>query len=431
MKGTLKSWSGQMLFCLRSLGKWLLLGTVTGTACGLLCTLFRAAMEYVTELRADWPWLLYGLPLAGLTIVGFYKLTKTEGRGTDDVISAVQQDTEVPPLLLPTIFLATVLTHLCGGSAGRMGAALQMGGVIGCCTGRLFRMDGPDTRVVIQCGMAAFFAALFGTPLTATAFAIAVISVDSFYHAALVPCLTAALTSYQITLAMGLEPMRFAVTVPALETGTLLRVILLGALCALVSALFCRTVRAVGGALQKRIPNTWLRVVLGGFAIILLTALTGSQNYNGTGAAMTARAIENGSAPAWAFLVKILFTAVTLGAGFKGGEIAPLFFVGSTFGCVIGPLLGLPPGFAAAAALAAVFCGATNCPLAAIFLSIELFGPEGLLYFALACCVSYALSGRKGLYAAQTIPRDKLKIQCVNTQAEESPSTAKDLTTVH
>lgn len=435
MENTLKTWFSQTLFSLRALGKWLLLGLVTGAACGLLCALFRMATDYVTALRAERPWLLFGLPLAGLAIVGLYKLTKTEGRGTDDVINAVQQDSKVPPLLLPAIFLGTVLTHLFGGSAGRMGAALQMGGVVGCCAGRLFRLDGPDTRVTVQCGMAAFFSALFGTPLTAAVFAMTVISVGSFYSAALVPCLTAALTSYKITLAMGLAPMRFAVTAPALETGTLLRTALLGALCALVSVLFCRTVRGVGSVLQKRVPNPWLRAALGGFAIILLTLLTGGQDYNGTSMALTVRAIESGSAPGWAFLLKILFTAVTLGAGFKGGEIAPLFCVGSTFGCAVGPLLGIPPGFAAAAALAAVFCGAANCPLAAIFLSIELFGSEGLLYFALACGVSFALSGYGGLYSAQTIPHSKLKVRYINVhtndQVEEVSSLAEDLKAVH
>lgn len=429
MKDTLRTWFSQTLSSLRTLGKWLLLGAVTGLACGALCVLFRIATDYVTALRAGRPWLLFGLPPAGLAIVGLYKLTKTEGRGTDDILNAVRQGTDVPPLLLPAILLGTVLTHLCGGSAGRMGAALQMGGVIGCCTGRLFRTDGPDTRVIIQCGMAAFFSALFGTPLTGAAFALTVVSVGSFYPAALLPCLTAALTSYVITLAMGLAPMRFAVTAPALETGMLLRVMLLGALCALVSTLFCRAVRAAGGALKKHIPNVWLRAVIGGLAVILLTFLTGGQAYNGTSMPMTVRAIEGGSAPGWAFLVKILFTAVTLGAGFKGGEIAPLFCAGSAFGCAAGPLLGIPPGFAAAAALAAVFCGAANCPIASIFLSIELFGAQGLPYFALACGVSFALSGRRGLYAAQDIPHDKLKAQSINDQAAKDP--AQDLTAIH
>lgn len=429
MKDTLNIWFRQTLFHLRALGKWLLLGMVTGIACGLAVTLLRAGTESATALRAGRPWLLFGLPLAGLAIVGLYKLTKTEGRGTDDILTAVQRDTLVPPLLLPAILLGTVLTHLFGGSAGRMGAALQMGGAAGCCAGRLFRLDGPDARVVIQCGMAASFAALFGTPLTAAVFALTVISVGSFSLAALVPCLTAALTSYILSLALGLEPMRFAVTAPALETGTLLRAALLGILCALVSTLFCRAVRAAGGALKKHIPNVWLRSVIGGLAVILLTLLIGSQDYNGTSMAMTTRAIEGRSAPGWAFLAKILFTAVTLGAGFKGGEIAPLFCVGSTFGCAVGPLLGIPPGFAAAVGLAAVFCGAANCPLASIFLSVELFGAEGLPYFALACGVSFALSGRKGLYAAQAIPNDKLKAQSVNSQTAEDP--ARDLTAVH
>ena len=196
----------------------------------------------------------------------------------------------------------------------------------------------------------------------------------------------------------------------------MLRVAALGVLCALVSVLFCSVIHLAEHQLKHRIPNPWLRAVLGGLAVIAMTYLVGSGDYNGAGMEVITAAVERGTAHPAAFLLKLLFTAVTLGAGFKGGEVVPSFFVGATFGCVAGPLLGIPAGPAAALGLAAVFCGATNCPIASIFLSIELFGDGGLLYFAIICGISYMLSGYSGLYSSQTILYSKLKAQYINVR---------------
>lgn len=411
---------------IRALIKWLLLAAVTGCCCGVVGTLFHIGVERATELRGEHPWLLWCLPVAGLAIVALYKLTKTEGQGTNDIIDEVHLGTGLRIWLLPTIFFSTVLTHLCGGSAGREGAALQMGGTIGYQVGHLFGMDDRDMRTATMTGMAAFFAALFGTPLTATVFAIVVISIGVMYHAALIPCLTASLVAYWISVEMGVEPTRFVVEAPALEGWTLLRVAVLGAGCALVSVLFCGAVHGAEHQLRRRIPNPWLRAVAGGGAIIALTCLCGTADYNGAGMEVITAAVEQGTAHPAAFLLKILFTAVTLGAGFKGGEVVPSFFVGATFGCVVGPLLGLPAGFSAALGLVAVFCAAVNCPMASIFLSVELFGDGGLLYFALICGVSYMLSGYNGLYSSQTILYSKLKAKYINVHTNAHHAGEKD-----
>lgn len=411
---------------IRALIKWLLLAAVTGCCCGVVGTLFHIGVERATELRGEHPWLLWCLPVAGLAIVALYKLTKTEGQGTNDIIDEVHLGTGLRIWLLPTIFFSTVLTHLCGGSAGREGAALQMGGTIGYQVGHLFGMDDRDMRTATMTGMAAFFAALFGTPLTATVFAIVVISIGVMYHAALIPCLTASLVAYWISVEMGVEPTRFVVEAPALEGWTLLRVAVLGAGCALVSVLFCGAVHGAEHQLGRRIPNPWLRAVAGGGAIIALTCLCGTADYNGAGMEVITAAVEQGTAHPAAFLLKILFTAVTLGAGFKGGEVVPSFFVGATFGCVVGPLLGLPAGFSAALGLVAVFCAAVNCPMASIFLSVELFGDGGLLYFALICGVSYMLSGYNGLYSSQTILYSKLKAKYINVHTNAHHAGEKD-----
>lgn len=397
----------------RTFIKWTAAAAVIGAACGLVGTLFHFGVHEVTAFRGTHPWVLYLLPLAGLVIVGFYKLTGTDGLGTDDIIDAVHQGKLLPILLLPAIFFGTILTHLCGGSAGREGAALQMGGTIGQYLGRHFQLDDRDLRVATLAGMAAFFSALFGTPLAATVFAIMVISIGVIYHVALYPSLLAALAAYGVSIHLGVEPTRFAVSVPEQTVGMFVRVALLGVLCALVSILFCQVMHGAGH-LMKRIRNPWLRVVCGGAAIIVLTRIFGT-DYNGAGMEIVTAAVEQGTvAVPWAFLLKLIFTAITLAAGFKGGEVVPSFFVGATFGCAAAPLLGLPAGFGAAVGLAAVFCGVTNCPLASTLLAVELFGAEGLLYFALACCLSYMLSGYQGLYSSQTILYSKLKAQFIN-----------------
>lgn len=408
--------AARVFLYLKTLGKWLVLAVITGTLCGLVGTAFHVGVEYATELRGAHPWLLWCLPAAGLLIVAVYKLCRTEGCGTNDVIEEVRQGKGLPFLLLPSIFIGTLLTHLCGGSAGREGAALQMGGTIGYHTGKVLHLDDQDVRTTTMAGMAAFFSALFGTPVAAALFAMLVISVGALYHANLFPCLVASLVAYEVSRAFGVAPTAFAVTVPEAGVGMLLRVAVLAALCALVSVLFCGAIHAAEHQLAKRIPNPWIRIVAGAAVIIALTYLLGTTDYNGAGMNVITRAIEEGKAAPAAFLLKILLTAITLGAGFKGGEVVPSFFVGATFGCVVGPLLGIPAGFAAAVGLTAVFCGAVNCPIASTVLAVELFGAQGLLFFALACSISYVLSGYSGLYSSQRILFSKLKAQYINVQ---------------
>jgi H+/Cl- antiporter ClcA len=402
-----------------AMAKWVSVAITTGIFCGIIGSMFHHGVHIATELRAEHPWLLWCMPIAGLAIVGFYKLTKTEGQGTNDIIEAVHHGKGLSILLLPAIFVGTILTHLSGGSAGREGAALQMGGTIGYHTGRLCNLDDRDMRTATLTGMAAFFSALFGTPLAATVFAIVVISVGVMYHAAFIPCFTASLVAYAVSIVMGVEPTRFHVEIPATDVSLMLRVGVLATLCAVVSINFCKVIHVVERQMKKRIPNSWTRVIVGGFAVAILSTICGTTDYNGAGMEVITAAVEEGTAHPLAFLLKILFTAITLAAGFKGGEVVPSFFVGATFGCVMGPLLGIPAGFAAALGLVAVFCGATNCPIASIFLAIELFGEGGLLYFALTCGISYMLSGYTGLYSSQTILYSKLKAQYINVRAND------------
>ena len=397
--------------------KWMVLGGVIGLVGGIIGSLFHIGVDTATQMRLAHPWVLYLMPVGGLAIVGLYRLTKTEGKGTNDIIASVHFGEQVPGLLVPVIFVSTVITHLCGGSAGREGAALQIGGGIGYQAGRLLRLGEKDLPLATLCGMSGVFAALFGTPLTATVFALEVISVGVLYYAGLVPCLTAALTGYLVSVLMGVPPTRFTVTVPGLEVRTMLLVMVLALLCAVVSILFCRGLHGVEHLLKRTLKNPYLRVAVGAAVLIGLTLLTNG-DYNGAGMEVIGRAIA-GQADPWAWVWNLLFTAITIGCGFKGGEVVPSFFVGAAFGCVAAGWLGLPAGFGAAMGLVSVFCGAVNCPLASIILSVELFGSGDLLYFAMACSISYLISGYCGLYSSQTILYSKLRAEFINVRTHE------------
>lgn len=389
--------------------QWFFLAIPTGLICGLVGTLFHLSVERVTELRADQPWLLFLLPAAGLLITALYKATKCEGVGTNNVIRAVQSGEPVSILLVPAIFLGTVLTHLCGGSAGREGAALQMGGSIGWNVGTLLHLKDHDRRTATISGMAAFFSALFGTPLTAALFAMMVEDVGLTFTSAFVPAFTSALIAYGCSLVFGIAPTHFAITAPELTVWSAFLVILLGFACAAVSRLFCGLLHFMEHKVPQLLPNPWLRVFVGGVAVIAFSYLFGVGRYNGAGMGVITAAVEQGEALPWDFLCKIFLTALTLSCGFKGGEVVPSFFVGATFGCVFGPLLGLPAGFAAAVGLVSIFCGATNALIPSILMGFELFSGAGLELIALGCGICYMLSGHHGLYSSQTFVTNKLR----------------------
>ena len=397
--------------------KWLLIAGVTGVVGGLVGSAFHMSVNWAAGFRAGHPWMLYLLPVSGLVIGLIYHVLKTENKNTNTIIDSIHFGDRVPLALVPTIYLATVITHLFGGSAGREGAALQIGGSLGNYVGRLFRLDEKDMRIATLSGMSAVFAALFGTPLTATVFALEVISVGVLYYSALLPCLVASLTALQIAALCGIAPEHFAVLACPWGGAMALRVALLAILCTVVSILFCLTMHHTEHLLRRVIPNDFVRVVCGGSVIVALTLLLGTTEYNGAGMDVITRAIEEGVARPDAFFWKLLFTAVTLGSGYKGGEVVPCFFVGATFGCVAGALVGVPAGFAAAVGLVCVFCGAVNCPIASILLAVELFGAADLTYFALACGIAYMLSGYFGLYSSQKIMYSKLKAEFINIHA--------------
>ena len=402
--------------------KWVLLALVVGLFVGGVGTLFSYAVQTATALRNGHPWLLYLLPLAGLAIVLLYRACRVPApKGTDLVISAVRSQEKIPFRMAPLIFLSTTLTHLCGGSAGREGAALQLGGSLGNLTGRVFRIkDDPSRHVLIMCGMSAAFSALFGTPLAATVFAMELVSVGVMYYMALVPCAVSAVAAVGLARLCGAEGEHFTPDAfPALTIANGVRAVILAALCAAVSVLLCFCLHKAGKLYQKVLPNPYLRAAVGGGLVIVLTFLVGSRAYLGAGMDVIAAAVEEGSAVPYAFLLKILFTAVTLGAGFKGGEIVPTFYVGATFGCWMGSLLGLPAGFSAALGMAALFCGVTNCPMTTLLLAFELFSFQDAAFYLLVVAVSYMLSGYSSLYSSQRVVYSKLRATLLERETEK------------
>ncbi len=398
--------------------KWVIIAIITGFIGGIIGSLFHISVEKATEFRLANDWVIFYLPVGGASIAVFYKLFKLSDIGTNQIINSIRTDEHVPILLAPLIFISTVITHLFGGSAGREGAALQLGGSIGDFVGRFFKLDNKDMHLVVLCGMSGVFSALFGTPLTAALFAMEVISIGIIYYSSLVPCLVSSLIAYSVSMLFGLKPVHYVLSfIPDLSFKTIVLTVVLAIFCAVLSIIFCVTMHKTEHLMKHKIKNEYLRGFLGGLIIISLTYLLNTTDYNGAGMNIVENAI-NGTVKPEAFLLKIIFTAITIGAGFKGGEIVPTFFIGSTFGCLIGSMLGLNPGFSAAIGLVALFCANVNAPIASIILSIELFGAQGLILFAVACSVSYMLSGYYGLYSSQKIMYSKLKAEFININAK-------------
>lgn len=391
--------------------KWLCLALILGIISALAGVLFHYAVDTGTYIRGLYPVILYALPLAGIAIVFLYHICNMDNdRGTNRIIESVRTSEKVPLNVAPLIITATALTHLCGGSAGREGAALQIGGSLGSTVARALKLEKFNLSALIMCGMSGVFSAVFGTPVTAAIFSLEVVCVGTMPYSALLPVMISAISAKAVAGAFGVEATHFTVgNIPALDVFVAFKVFVLAVLVAILSMVFVTAMHKTGSLMNKYFSNKYVRVIIGSVLIIAFTKLLGTYDYNGAGVNIITQAVEEGTAENGAFLLKMLFTAVTLAAGFKGGEIVPTFFIGSTFGVFAASFLGLDPSFAAAIGLVALFCGVVNCPVASIVLSVEIFGAEGLVYFALAVVVSYLLSGNCSLYSAQKFDTSKLK----------------------
>ena len=349
------------------------------------------------------------LPIAGVCMVWIYqKYGRESSQGMSLIFDAADGTAKRIPLrLIPLLIGSTWLTHLCGGSAGREGAALQLGGSVGSMLGRVFRLAERDKQVLMLCGMSAAFSAIFRTPIAAPVFAMEVVCVGAMRYAALVPCTIASLTASWLAGKCGIPLAKYTIgEIPAFQVVPALKILLLGVCCAAVSILFCVLLHQTEHFLKKYCKNPYLRILAASGVLWVLALLVHNQDYLGIGGEVMRRAVA-GQVVWYAFLAKMIFTALTLGGGFKGGEIVPSFFIGATFGCLFGHLLGISPSLCAAVGMAALFCGVTNCPLASMMIASELFGMAGAPYYLLAIAVSYLLSGYYGLYGEQTFLSSK------------------------
>ena len=415
LKEHLYYYSARISRDMSNLIKWLVLAVVTGCIVGAASTLFSFTLKAVTAYRKAHDWIFLLLPLSGLVIVFLYEKLGKEDGGTNQVLSTVRSRDDVPILSAPLIFITTALTHLTGGSAGREGAAIQLGGSIANQLGRWIHLDEEDRHVIVMCGMSAAFSALFGTPMAAAVFALEVVSVGVMYYAALMPCMIASLVASGFAAGMGVTPESFHVTdIPVLtiESGLKMGVVALG--CAVVSIVFCIALNGAAGLYVKWFKNKYVRVVAGACLVIAVTFMLRTNEYMGAGAELIERAVEDGQADTFAFFWKMVLTALTMRAGFRGGEIVPSFCIGATFGCVMGNLMGISPSICAACGMAAVFCGVTNCPITSILIAFEMFGFKGVSFYLIAVSISYAASGYYGLYKDQTIVYSKYKAKYVN-----------------
>ena len=415
LKRKLRYYSGEIQRDVGNLVKWLMLAVLVGCIVGAASTLFSFVLKGVTNYRKENGWIFYLLPVMGLIIVFLYEKFGKDDGGTNQVLSTVRSQDDVPLLSAPLIFISTAFTHLAGGSAGREGAAIQLGGSIANQLGRWIHLDEEDRHVIVMCGMSAAFSALFGTPMAAAVFALEVVSVGVMYYTALMPCMIASLIASGFAAGMGVTPEAFhVVDIPELTIETGLKMGVVAAGCAVVSIVFCMVLNGVAGTYGKYFKNPYIRVVVGACLVIGITMLLGTTDYMGAGAELIEKAVEDGQARTFDFLWKLIRTALTMRAGFRGGEIVPSFCIGATFGCMMGNWIGLSPSICAACGMAAVFCGVTNCPITSILIAFEMFGFKGVSFYLIAVSISYAASGYYGLYKDQTIVYSKYKARYVN-----------------
>lgn len=390
---------------------WCILGTIIGMIGGLLGAGFHHALHFVTHIRSEHTWIIFLLPVGGLLSVTIYRFFKMQSnKGTNEIIDATLDGHPVSPMVAPSIFLATAITHLFGGSAGREGAALQLGGSAASMLAKLFHLREENRKVLVMAGMSAVFAGLFGTPLTATLFCMEFESVGTIFSPALLPCFLAAFIASRISLLLGVHAETYMLTEAFEMTLTnCWQYLLLAVLVSVLGIAMCWVFHQSEHFAAHHLPNPFVRIAVGGAIITVLTLLVGDHWFNGAGMDMALKAV-GGEADWYSFLMKMLFTAVTLSAGFKGGEIVPTFCIGATFGCVMGSLLGLDAGMAAALGLVGLFCCATNSPFASMLLSIEMFGSTNLYLFAFVCVICFVLSGNSSLYSSQIIQFNKTNV---------------------
>ncbi|MDQ0351501.1 H+/Cl- antiporter ClcA [Alkalibacillus filiformis] len=400
------------------LGQWLILGSIIGIVVGSATAFLLNTNDFLGEVREDSGWLILLLPLGGIGLGYIYmnfgkqRINNTlhdAAELNNLVIDGVHGKKRVLRRMGPIVYLGTFITVLFGGSTGREGAAIQMGGSVAETVNTFFKFNELNRRIIIKSGIGAGFGSAFGAPITGAIFGMEMANSGKIKLDALVPCLVASFVGhYMTTAAWGVEHEEFIIqTVPELSVITIATVVLLSVIFSLLSITYCKLRHGIQNVTEKIFnKNHMKRAFTGGIIIVVLTLMVGSQDYNGRGLDMLEQSFQE-DVPTFAFLAKLLFTAVTLGTGFVGGEAIPLFFMGATLGNTLHMFFDLPLSFLAAIGMIAAFCGGANTPIAAFLLAMELFNGEGVEYFFIVCLVSYIFSGHNGLWPSQKIYKPK------------------------
>ncbi|QQR44695.1 chloride channel protein [Myxococcus xanthus] len=394
----------------RALMQWLLLGGLVGVVCGVASAVFLYLLDEATHFREGHPWLVYALPVAGLVLGAVYGKWGGPIRGGNNLVldTVHASDAQVPVRMAPMVLVGTVLTHLFGGSAGREGTAVQMGGSLADLVARRFRV-GPDTRrELLAAGIAGGFGSVFGTPVAGAVFGLEVVVVGRMGYEALLPALVASVVGDMVTRGLGIHHTPYpAPGALPLTVAVLAKWLVFAVAVAVVAVVFVELMHRLKKLLEQRVQVLPLRMALGGLAVLLLWLLAGTDDYLGLGVPGIQRAFEDPALPVSAFAWKLAFTVVTLAAGFLGGEVTPLFFIGASLGNVLARLLGLPLDLGAAVGMAALFAAAANTPLALSIMAVELLGANVLPHVAIVATVAYLLTGQRGIYPSQRIARMK------------------------
>jgi H+/Cl- antiporter ClcA len=385
---------------------WMLLAGVVGSLAGTASAWFLIALGWATRTREAQPSLIIGLPLVGLLLGWVYwRYAGDAARGNALIVEELHQHrTAIPLRMTPLIFVATVLTHLVGGSAGREGVAVQMGSSLADWVRRQLRLVGEDRRWMLIAGVSGGFSAMFGTPLAGCVFSLEVQRVGRIRYDGVIPALSAAVVGDLVARAWGATHFVYP-ALPPLDVALVpvLKTLIAGVAFGLTALLFIELTHGLKHLAHDLIRTPPLRPLLGGVLVIVMTVMLGTTEYLGLSEPLLRRAVMGEALVPLAFLGKLVFTAVTLGFGWWGGEVTPLFVIGATLGAVLGRWLGLDPAWLASVGMVSTLAGATNTPLACILLGVELFGSGSVLYVALGCVMAYLASGHRGIYMTQRV----------------------------